>query len=245
MCCCSELTDEEKGKDDAVAEVQKLIDSLPDAESITAENAEHVAAQLDAIDAAKAALSDEQTEGLNLEKYITAAQALGAVYDAQVLTGSNVAKAGDTEYATLAEAVANAPDGGTVTLLDNITITDAKAINIDKNLTIDLNQRILTATELDNYLFACNTSGVSVEIKNGSISSNMSAFSWSEGSLTLTSVKVTVQEERGIQMGNAEITIDKESVVASLGGEYPIYIHIPGADDSEKPVYLMYMELCA
>lgn len=46
--------------DTAVAAVQKLINELPDEDGITAENAEEVSAQLDAIDEAKAGLTNEQ-----------------------------------------------------------------------------------------------------------------------------------------------------------------------------------------
>lgn len=65
--------------DPAVDEVQALIDALPAAEEITADNAEEVAAQLDAIDEAKTALNDEQMELLDFARYAAAAEALSTL----------------------------------------------------------------------------------------------------------------------------------------------------------------------
>lgn len=56
---------------------------------------------------------------------------------------SNVAKIGDHEYATLAEAVAAAKDGETVKLAGDVTVT--KPIEVTKSMTLDLNGHVLTA----------------------------------------------------------------------------------------------------
>ena len=48
-----------------ICTVQAMIDVLPDAESITADNAEEVGTQLTAIDEAKAQLTDEEREQEN------------------------------------------------------------------------------------------------------------------------------------------------------------------------------------
>ena len=63
----------------AVDQVQAMIDALPSAEAITEENAEEVKAQLEAIDEAKAQLSDEETDELDMTRYAEAAAALGAL----------------------------------------------------------------------------------------------------------------------------------------------------------------------
>ena len=52
---------------------------------------------------------------------------------------TNVAKIGDKEYQTLAEAVNAATDGVTITLLSDITVD--KRINVDKNVTFNLIER--------------------------------------------------------------------------------------------------------
>lgn len=58
--------------------------------------------------------------------------------DEVVGESANVAKVGDTEYATFADAVAAAKDGGTVILLQDVTIT-GKQLTIDGTETLDLN----------------------------------------------------------------------------------------------------------
>lgn len=56
-------------EDTAISEIQALIDALPDADSITEDSAEEVTAQLDAIDEAKAELTDEELAQLDLTRY--------------------------------------------------------------------------------------------------------------------------------------------------------------------------------
>ena len=63
----------------AADQVQAMINALPSAEAITEENAEEVKAQLEAIDEAKAQLSDEETDELDMTRYAEAAAALGAL----------------------------------------------------------------------------------------------------------------------------------------------------------------------
>ena len=66
-----------KGENDkAVQAVQALIDALPDAEDITDTNADEVSGQLDAIDEAKLALTEEQATQLDFAKYDAAAAAV-------------------------------------------------------------------------------------------------------------------------------------------------------------------------
>ena len=69
-----------KGENDkAVQAVQTLIDALPDAEDITDTNADEVSGQLDAIDEAKLALTEEQAAQLDFAKYDAAAAAVLAL----------------------------------------------------------------------------------------------------------------------------------------------------------------------
>ena len=69
-----------KGENDkAVQAVQALIDALPDAEDITDTNADEVSGQLDAIDEAKLALTEEQATQLDFAKYDAAAAAVLAL----------------------------------------------------------------------------------------------------------------------------------------------------------------------
>ena len=59
-----------------VAGVQAMIDALPDVEEVRKGNAEKVKAQLDAIDDAKAELSDEEIDELDLSRYMEVAAVL-------------------------------------------------------------------------------------------------------------------------------------------------------------------------
>ena len=91
-----------KGENDkAVQAVQALIDALPDAEDITDTNADEVSGQLDAIDEAKLALTEEQAAQLDFAKYDAAAAAVLA------LTGEPDAN----EPAVLADTTGTQPSG--------------------------------------------------------------------------------------------------------------------------------------
>ena len=72
-----EAPDEEP--DEAVSAVQALIDALPAAEDISDANADEVSGQLDAIDEAKQALTEEQAARLDLTGYDAAAAAVLAL----------------------------------------------------------------------------------------------------------------------------------------------------------------------
>ena len=65
-----------------------------------------------------------------------------------VLSNKPVAQIGETKYATLAEAFANA-NGGTVVLLDDITI-DTETITIDDGVSVKLDMNGKTITVVDN-----------------------------------------------------------------------------------------------
>ena len=73
--------------DEAVSAVQALIDALPAAEDISDANADEVSGQLDAIDEAKQALTEEQAAQLDFAKYDAAAAAVLALLCALLLAG--------------------------------------------------------------------------------------------------------------------------------------------------------------
>ncbi len=84
-----------------------------------------------------------------------------------------VATVGTTKYYTLATAIAAAPDGATVKVIDETTVD--KTINITKSVTIDLNGKAVTANVTTGQVFKIATSDVaftlmdSTETKAGSI----------------------------------------------------------------------------
>ena len=73
----------------AADQVQAMIDGLPNAEEITEDNAEEVKAQLEAIDEAKAQLSDEEINELDMTRYAEAAAALGALASPMLLANDS------------------------------------------------------------------------------------------------------------------------------------------------------------
>ena len=107
-----EAPDEEP--DEAVSAVQALIDALPAAEDISDANADEVSGQLDAIDEAKQALTEEQAARLDLTGYDAAAAAVLA------LAGEP-----DANEPVLLAAIAGTKPGGSGTAEDPYQITGA------------------------------------------------------------------------------------------------------------------------
>ena len=107
-----EAPDEEP--DEAVSAVQALIDALPAAEDISDANADEVSGQLDAIDEAKQALTEEQAAQLDFAKYDAAAAAVLA------LAGEP-----DANEPVLLAAIAGTKPGGSGTADAPYQITDA------------------------------------------------------------------------------------------------------------------------
>ena len=104
-----------KGENDkAVQTVQALIDALPAAEDISDANADEVSGQLDAIDEAKQALTEEQAARLDLTGYDAAAAAVLA------LAGEP-----DASEPALLAAIAGTQPGGSGTAEDPYRITGA------------------------------------------------------------------------------------------------------------------------
>ena len=97
------------------------------------------------------------------EGFVPAANADGT-YGVKV---APVAKIGTVEYATLADAIAAAKDGDTVTLTADIN-TPETSYYIQKSLTIDLGGKTLTGSGYDG-VFNIEGENAAVRIKNGKI----------------------------------------------------------------------------
>lgn len=120
-----------------VERVQAMIDALPSAEEITEDNAEDVKAQLEAIDEAKAQLSDEELDTLDFSRYIEAADALGGL-SAPMLTVGGTAEV--STAADLAAALADATNE-TIKLTGDVTIDTTLVVN--RTVILDLNGHVL------------------------------------------------------------------------------------------------------
>lgn len=79
----------------------------------------------------------------------------------------NVAKVGETEYETLAQAIAEAGENSTVTLLADVNTPETTYV-ISKSLTIDLNGKTITGSGYDG-VFQIDGKGAHVLIKNGNV----------------------------------------------------------------------------
>lgn len=166
----SETVTDAETEDTAISAVQALIDTLPDADSITEDRVEEVTAQLDAIDEAKAELTEEEMSQLDLTRYDAAINKVMALMGIKEENDSEIAvqandSAGKTEqqstdeasvtingttlyYATLEEAFF-AADGktATITMLNDAecTVTSGTPISVIKsNITLNMNGKTLS-----------------------------------------------------------------------------------------------------
>ena len=103
---------------------------------------------------------------------------------------ANVAKVGETEYATLQAAVNAAKDGDTVTLLDNVT----EDVTITASITLDLNSMTLKNTNAGKATIS--VTGGTVTVKNGTVTGGTSYYNIevtknSNANLTLEGVTAT------------------------------------------------------
>ena len=87
-----------------------------------------------------------------------------AAFSLTAFAAGDVAKVGGTTYATLAEAVADAADGDTVTLLGNTT----EDVTVTGNITLDLGGYTLTNTGAGKATLTI-AAGATATVKNGSI----------------------------------------------------------------------------
>ena len=101
-------------------------------------------------------------------------------------------RVGDAYYNTLADAIAAVVDGGTITLINDITIDETMAVNSggtwyegvyyegDKSFTIDLNGKKITNTSaVNDYLFLFKNVGTKanvINIVNGTLEATSSAY---------------------------------------------------------------------
>ena len=128
---------------------------------------------------------------------------------------SNVASIGDTGYATLESAIGSSNANDTITLLNDYT-TISK-ITIDKDLTIDLNDKTLTLG------YALELTDGTVVIKDGSIASSLltAVTVTGESELTSENVVVSVEFEAYRVSGSTDIsspTYGYEPSLTIIGG---------------------------
>ena len=163
------------------------------------------------------------SEGFCADGFIPTRQADGTY---GVKEGKYVAKVGSTKYETLADAIRLAAKGKTITLLDNITLTEQLVIG--KNLTIDLGGFTLTSnyslvgSGADRYAIVLNAA---VTIKNGKIVANNARVIGAYAAMTMDGVTV----ENGIQGGHATIGLSGAGLAyvirnSTIDGAYSVAV---------------------
>ena len=110
----SETVTDAETEGTAISAIQALIDALPDADSITEDNVENVTSQLDAIDEAKAELTDEELAQLDLTRYNAASDKVMVLMGMKEENDSEIAvqtndSAGKTEQQSTDEAIVYQP----------------------------------------------------------------------------------------------------------------------------------------
>jgi hypothetical protein len=112
---------------------------------------------------------------------------------------------GGNTYETLDEAVANVPDGGTITMMQDVTLSSGVTLNLNKAYTLDLGEHTIsgnvsrlltigegTVTIRNGNLYNDGTTGIklnsgSLSILSGNYTSDDDAISCDNGTVTITS----------------------------------------------------------
>ncbi len=154
----------------------------------------------------------------------------GTKIDGSTPVTNYVAEVNGTQHATLADAVAAADDGDTVTLLANTT--ESAEITLTKNVTIDLASKTVTIPRI------MIKSGAKVEIMNGTIvgsnEDNDTIRSEGNSDLTLTNTNVSgLRHTVRIVSGNATINGGTYSYSGSKNVNKTL--HIINIGDDEAP----------
>ena len=150
-----------------------------------------------------------------------------------VKEGKFVAEVGSTKYETLAEAVAAAEDGQTVTLLADVA--DCGSLTISKNITLDGGGHTISGNSSISVNMPGNAAA-DVTIKNVTFKdiangNKLSAFYFSQvkGKLTITGCTFDSIEYEAIQvtpMEGAEVNVSNNVFRAKADGTQVRHIHI-------------------
>ena len=159
--------------------------------------------------------------GLSLDKpsgFVFAAEAENSSSEENTTEANAVAKIGETGYKTLAEAVAAAKAGETVTLVADT----AENVVVDKDLTIDLGDYTLSSGDND-VVFTVKKGNVIINagkggIRGGSGSDNI-AIKVTEGNLTINGGNYYVGGDAG-GLGNSTVYIAGKGTVTINGGVF-------------------------
>ena len=135
-----------------------------------------------------------------------------------------VAKIGDTEYPTLAEAVAEAQDGNTIELIADCS--SSETITINKVLTLDLKGFTFTSTATDGITVASGTLTVTDSSANGSGKISHTAASddavWVKSGGTLILEKGTIESDIIAIYNSGTLVVNGGTVTGDYAGAYNV-----------------------
>ena len=143
----------------------------------------------------------------------------------------NVAKIGDQEYGTLAEAIAAVAEGDVITVQESFALTETVVLDADPAYTIDLNGKTVSIADV-NWLFRLNDKG-NVTIQNGTLETNMYAVRANAGQIQLKNLVIN-STLRAVQItAGAFVSID-EDCVFTVSGDDPATLII-GTEEGKNP----------
>ena len=162
--------------------------------------------------------SDGTTDDtLKGKKTLTASESLTVSTMDDLIGGStettNVAKVGETEYETLAQAIAEAGENSTVTLLKDTT----EDVEITKNITLDLGGKTLTNTGAGKATITI-TKDATATVKNGSVVGGTSYYNiQNNGTATFEGLTATAGNNGSSMVDNwGTLTIESGTYTGGL-----------------------------
>ena len=127
----------------------------------------------------------------------------------------DVAKIGDVGYATLAEAIAAAKDGNTVTLTADTT----EDVTITGNITLDLGTKTLTNTGAGKATLTVSK-GATATVKNGSIVGGASYYNIAVGTEVNSTANLTLENVTATAGNTGSSMLDNWGTLTITSGTY-------------------------
>ena len=221
--------------------IQGMIDALPDAGAVTAENLESVKAQIAAIDEAKAGLDEAQQGSLVLEKYRAVVERIAVVEAARKAEeeAAQAAQEAQKKIENVQKMIDALPEAVTVENLESVksqiaAIEEARAgldeaqqagLNLDKyNAVVEKTTAMEKQSKPQKAPAAVDNSVASVTIDGGettSYSTLADAIQYADGKTATITLLRTVDEILNavvISSGNITLNLDKYSVINNVSG---------------------------
>lgn len=189
-CAYEETSEEDNDETSGIEAILTLIDSLPDAEDISLENAENVLNLIEKIVDAMALLDEEEEAQLDLTKFEAALEKLNSLDEAETYDGESVTEISNAsafnEYLTQTDSKWYLNQGN-YNLTGNV-MGSAKTIYINGTVKIDLNGYILS----ENWLIVNNGGSLTIKDSASNSSGCVDAQIENNGTFTLESGTIEI-----------------------------------------------------